>query len=50
VTGELGFDACLDHHAADFEDQLRAACPDGVDVYWENVGGCVFDAVLRLSE
>jgi NADPH-dependent curcumin reductase CurA len=48
VTGELGFDACLDHHAADFEDQLRAACPDGVDVYWENVGGRVFDAVLPL--
>jgi NADPH-dependent curcumin reductase CurA len=48
VTGELGFDACLDHHAADFADQLRAACPNGVDVYWENVGGRVFEAVFPL--
>jgi NADPH-dependent curcumin reductase len=48
VTGELGFDACLDHHAPDFADALRAACPDGVDVYWENVGGRVFEAVLPL--
>jgi NADPH-dependent curcumin reductase CurA len=48
VTGELGFDACLDHHAPDFVDALRAACPDGVDVYWENVGGRVFEAVLPL--
>ena len=48
VTGELGFDACLDHHAPDFPEQLRSACPDGVDVYWENVGGRVFEAVLPL--
>jgi NADPH-dependent curcumin reductase CurA len=48
VTGELGFDACLDHHVPDFPDRLRAACPDGVDVYWENVGGRVFDAVFPL--
>jgi NADPH-dependent curcumin reductase CurA len=48
VRGELGFDACLDHHAPDLEDALRAACPDGVDVYWENVGGRVFEAVLPL--
>ena len=48
VSGELGFDACLDHHAADFADALRAACPDGIDVYWENVGGRVFEAVLPL--
>lgn len=48
VTGELGFDACLDHSAPDFAEQLRAACPDGVDVYWENVGGRVFEAVLPL--
>jgi NADPH-dependent curcumin reductase len=48
VTGDLGFEACLDHHAPDFEDALRAACPDGIDVYWENVGGRVFDAVLPL--
>ena len=51
VTGELGFDACLDHHAPDFEDALRAACPAGTDVYWENVGGRVFETVLpRLND
>jgi NADPH-dependent curcumin reductase CurA len=48
VTGELGFDACLDHHAADFAERLRAACPNGIDVYWENVGGRVFETVLPL--
>ncbi len=44
----LGFDACLDHHADDFAAQLAAACPDGIDIYFENVGGKVFDAVLPL--
>jgi hypothetical protein len=44
----LGFDACLDHKADDFAEQLRAACPNGVDIYYENVGGKVFDAVLPL--
>jgi Putative NADP-dependent oxidoreductases len=44
----LGFDVCLDHHAADFAQQLADACPDGIDVYYENVGGKVFDAVLPL--
>ncbi len=44
----LGFDACIDHHADDFADQLKQACPDGIDVYYENVGGKVFDAVLPL--
>jgi NADPH-dependent curcumin reductase len=48
VTGELGFDACLDHHAPDFATQLAAACPNGIDVYFENVGGAVWDAVLPL--
>jgi hypothetical protein len=48
VTDELGFDACVDHHDPDFAEQLAAACPDGVDVYWENVGGKVFEAVLPL--
>ena len=48
VRDELGFDACLDHRAPDFEDALRAACPDGIDIYWENVGGRVFEAVLPL--
>ncbi|MFM2486933.1 NADP-dependent oxidoreductase [Celerinatantimonas yamalensis] len=44
----LGFDACIDHRAEDFAEQLKAACPDGIDVYFENVGGKVFDAVLPL--
>jgi NADPH-dependent curcumin reductase len=48
LVGELGFDAGLDHHAPDFPDQLRAACPAGIDVYWENVGGRVFEAVVPL--
>ena len=44
----LGFDACLDHHADNFSEQLAKACPQGIDVYYENVGGKVFDAVLPL--
>ena len=48
VREELGFDACIDHHAPDVEEALRAACPDGIDIYWENVGGRVFEAVLPL--
>lgn len=45
---ELGFDACLDRRAPDFAQRLAAACPDGIDVYFENVGGEVLDAVLPL--
>ena len=48
VANELGFDACIDHRAADFRQQLANACPRGIDVYFENVGGAVFDAVLPL--
>ncbi|MCH4881340.1 NADP-dependent oxidoreductase [Pseudomonas sp. TMW22090] len=44
----LGFDTCIDHHAPDFPEQLAKACPEGIDVYFENVGGKVFDAVLPL--
>lgn len=44
----LGFDACIDHRAEDFAEQLKQACPKGIDVYYENVGGKVFDAVLPL--
>jgi NADPH-dependent curcumin reductase len=44
----LGFDACLDHRAPDLESRLAAACPDGIDVYFENVGGHVLDAVVPL--
>ncbi|MFT7433409.1 MAG: NADPH-dependent curcumin reductase CurA [Alphaproteobacteria bacterium] len=45
---ELGFDACIDHKASDFSEQLAKACDAGIDVYYENVGGKVFDAVLPL--
>ncbi len=48
VVDELGFDFCVDHHAADLPGRLAAACPKGIDVYFENVGGVVFDAVLPL--
>ncbi len=48
AVSELGFDACLDHHDADLPTKLRAACDKGIDVYFENVGGKVFDAVLPL--
>jgi NADPH-dependent curcumin reductase len=48
VVNELGFDACLDHRSADFAGALAEACPKGIDVYWENVGGAVFEAVLPL--
>jgi NADPH-dependent curcumin reductase len=48
VMGELGFDACIDHRARDFAKQLAVACPKGIDVYFESVGGAVFDAVLPL--
>jgi NADPH-dependent curcumin reductase CurA len=48
VTQELGFDACVSHLSPTFAEDLKAACPAGVDVYFENVGGAVFDAVLPL--
>jgi NADPH-dependent curcumin reductase CurA len=48
VKDELGFDAVIDHRAPDFTAQLEAACPKGVDVYFENVGGAVWQAVLPL--
>jgi NADPH-dependent curcumin reductase CurA len=44
----LGFDACVDHHGDDLKSRLEAACPNGIDVYFENVGGKVFLAVLPL--
>jgi NADPH-dependent curcumin reductase CurA len=47
LTEEFGFDVGLDHRAPDFVDRLKEATPDGIDVYFENVGGPVFDAVGR---
>jgi hypothetical protein len=46
LTRELGYDAVLDYKAGDLRRQLRAACPDGVDVYFDNVGGETLEAVL----
>lgn len=48
VRSEFGFDVAIDHRADDFAAQLQAACPDGIDVYFENVGGHVWDAVFPL--
>jgi NADPH-dependent curcumin reductase CurA len=48
VTEELGFDACIDHRAPDLAARLAAACPKGIDVYFENVGGAVCEAVFPL--
>jgi NADPH-dependent curcumin reductase CurA len=48
VTGELGFDACADYKAGNLAADLAAACPKGIDVYFENVGGEILDAVLPL--
>lgn len=48
VKIELGFDACIDHRAADMPSQLKEACPKGIDVYFENVGGAIWQAILPL--
>jgi NADPH-dependent curcumin reductase CurA len=48
VTEVLGFDACVSHKRETLAEELRAACPAGVDAYFENVGGRVFEAVLPL--
>jgi NADPH-dependent curcumin reductase CurA len=47
VVRELGFDACVDYKAGKLYEDLQAATPDGVDVYFENVGGEIMDTVLR---
>ena len=46
VVNELGFDACIDYKAPDLRDALKAACPKGVDIYFDNVGGDILDLVL----
>lgn len=48
VTETLGFDACVSHLDDDLPERLAQVCPDGCDVYFENVGGKVFDAVLPV--
>lgn len=48
VKDVLGFDAAVDHRAPDLPARLAETCPDGIDVYFENVGGAVWDAVFPL--
>ena len=48
VTEELGFDACVNHNSPEFAEALKVACADGIDVYFENVGGKVFETVSPL--
>jgi hypothetical protein len=46
LTEELGFDAAIDYKSADLRKALKAACPNGVNVYFDNVGGEILDVVL----
>jgi NADPH-dependent curcumin reductase CurA len=46
VTGEFGFDACIDYREGDVRRALRRECPDGIDIYFDNVGGEILDAAL----
>jgi NADPH-dependent curcumin reductase CurA len=48
VKDELRFDEVVDHHASDFPTRVAAACSSGIDVYFENVGGPIWEAVLPL--
>ena len=51
VTQDLGFDACIDHRSVDASElraQLEQVCPNGVDIYYENVGGKTLEAVIPL--
>ena len=48
VVKELGFDACVDYKGDNLYEELKTACPDGIDCYFENVGGVVMDTVFRL--
>ena len=48
AVDELGYDACISHYDDDMAEQLAALCPDGIDVYFENVGGSSWEAVMTL--
>ena len=48
VVNELGFDACISHLSEDYANELATACPQGIDIYFENVGGKVFEGVVPL--
>jgi NADPH-dependent curcumin reductase CurA len=47
VVDELGFDACIDYRTENVDDALGEACPNGIDVYFDNVGGDILDAALQ---
>ena len=47
VVNELGFDVCINYKTEDLKEALKAACPNGIDIYFDNVGGAVLDAVLK---
>ena len=47
VKDELGFDACIDYKADNLDDALRKACPNGIDIYFESVGGALSEAVAK---
>src|SRR5690606_38652229 len=48
VVDEYGFDACVNYRDTDFLQSLRMACPDGIDGYFDNVGGTILEAALSL--
>jgi NADPH-dependent curcumin reductase CurA len=48
AVNELGFDACINYKDAGFRDSLKTACPEGIDIYFENVGGMVFETIIPL--
>ena len=48
VVEELGFDACVDYKTGNLRGQLKDACPNGIDVYFDNVGGEILDTALTL--
>ncbi len=50
VVKELGFDACVDYKAGNLQRDLKEACPKGIDVNFENVGGEIFDTILPTDE
>jgi NADPH-dependent curcumin reductase len=47
VVNELRFDACINYKTGDLNEALKAACPGGIDIYFDNVGGAVLEAVLK---
>lgn len=50
VVKELGFNACIDHQTADFQEQLKNTLAQGIDCLFENVGGAIFESLLQLMK